>query len=144
MINFMLGCLNVIDLQNTVISAKVNSMHGKYCTELKRLKFVRVIVWNLVNLCLVMICSIKNPSYFDNNYKRGTNTVYRKILGRANADYQNMSKALVSNFILGSNESNFQVLLQTFALHLLSFMNTEVVLKINNNRFHLKNRSASA
>ena len=39
MINFMLGCLNVIDLQNTVISAKVNGTHGKYRTELKRLSF---------------------------------------------------------------------------------------------------------
>ena len=41
MINFMLGCLNVIDLQNTVISAKVNGTHGKYRTELKRLTGVR-------------------------------------------------------------------------------------------------------
>ena len=38
MINFMLGCLNVIDLQNTVILAKVNGTHSKYCTELKRLR----------------------------------------------------------------------------------------------------------
>ena len=71
----------------------------------------------------------KNPSYLD-NYKRGTNTVYRKILGRANADYQNISKALVSHFIWGSDESNFQVLLQTFALHHLSLLvNTWIVLR---------------
>ena len=102
-------------------------------------------MWNLVNLCVVVICSIKNPSYLDNNYKRGTSTVYRKIHGRAIADYQNISKALVSNFILGSDESNFQVLLQTFALHHLSLLvNTQIVLMIDNNLCHLKNRSASA
>ena len=43
----MLGCLNVIDLQNIVISAKVNGTHSKYRTELKRL--TRLIVADVDN-----------------------------------------------------------------------------------------------
>ena len=38
MINFTLGMLKAIVLQNTVISAKVNSTHGKYRMELKGLR----------------------------------------------------------------------------------------------------------